>query len=708
MASPEHTPQGDPCERCGMDVYRHRQRTRNRQKYTRQYEKTRKRGARPQRQDRIIGIDGEGQGRGPHIYNFLACVDESGEEWTVANKKGLSTKQVLDTLLSLPDRSLVVGYALGYDNTKWLADLPNKSLYNLFHEETRQFVRNNRVLYHPVRWKGYRLNYCNRRLSISRNRRTVAIWDIFAFFQAKFTKAISDWKIASSEVVDWIERMKQQRSHLDRLDFSEVEKYCKLECLNLAKLARALIDAHKKAGLPLKSFYGAGSTASVFLKNLKIKRKRGTYPEAMKHAIACAFFGGRFENSFIGPIHDKVYSYDISSAYPYQATFLPCLQHGKWKLVHQPTYRQISLSTLALCHWTIPKTEQRKPAWGVLPVRSKIGTIAFPSSARAGWCWKDEFQVSRKIARVVCTEAWLYHTKCDCAPFASIPKYYLERLRIGKEGPGIVLKLGMNSIYGKLAQSKGVNPPFQSWIWAGNITSGTRAQLLESLLIANDPWDILMFATDSVWSRVPLKMPKPRNTGTDVKVKCVDGTTVRKPLGGWEEKVYKKGVFCVRPGIYFPFEEPGEDKEKLIEKFRARGLGRKTVYEKWPQIIKAWKQGKEGIAIGGTKKDGEPYLARFIGVKSSISRVGHSGQFTYRRSERYGEWVPHEIKVSFSPWPKRERVLKNGRLEVWRHFDFDSFPYSNAMENPEADMLEQDTDTMLEQPDGADFSEYVA
>jgi len=705
VSSPEHQSEGNPCARCGLSDYRHRHRSRpgrirNNAAYHRKYEKGRKR-IKPQRQDRIVFIDGEGQGRDHHIYNYLAAVDENGMEWSVGKEKekGLKTKECLDFLLSLPQRCVVFGYALGYDQTKWLYGLPNKSLFHLFHEERRAFTRDNRVLYHPVRWKGYRLNYCNRRLSVSRGSRTVAVWDIFAFFQARFTKAISDWRIAPMEIIEAIQHMKEQRSQFDKLDFSKVAEYCKQECTYGAKLGRALINAHKAAGLPLKVFYGAGSTASVFLKKLGIKRKRGTFPKEMKDAIACAFFGGRFENSFIGPAKGPIYNADISSAYPYQATFLPCLQHGKWSLVSQPTRREIANSTLALCYWTCPKSGQ-SVAWGTLPIRARIGTIIFPSSAVGGWCWKNEFQTSAKIRPTLCIEAWLYHTDCDCAPFASIPQYYLERLKIGKEGPGIVLKLGLNSIYGKLAQSKGVNPPYQSWIWAGNITSNTRAQLLESLLVVKNPWDILMFATDGIYSRVKLDLPKPRNTKTDVDVKCNDGTTTRKPLGGWEQKTLPQGVFCVRPGIYFPMN-PTEDE---IEKVRARGLGRKTVYDKWPEIIKAWNQGSDGLSIGGQRADGEPYLSRFIGAKSSISESKRG----FKRSPRYGEWIPHQIKVGFSPWPKRKAIESGGRLATWGHKSWHSVPYKRAMNNPEATALMEQTEMLLEQPEGDDYSEYDA
>src|SRR5207247_70056 len=102
------------------------------------------------------------------------------------------------------------------------------------------------------------------------------------------------------------------------------------------------------------------------------------------------------------------------------------------------------------------------------------------------------------------------------------------------------IKLGLNSIYGKLAQSQGVNPPFQSWVWAGNITSGCRAQLLEAFNV-KDRWQILMLATDGVWSSSPLSLPTPLDTGT---------SNSGKPLGGWESKTFPHGVFAVRPGIY--------------------------------------------------------------------------------------------------------------------------------------------------------------
>jgi hypothetical protein len=278
-------------------------------------------------------------------------------------------------------------------------------------------------------------------------------------------------------------------------------------------------------------------------------------------------------------------------------------------------------------------------------------------------------------------EAWLYHTSCDCKPFADIPVYYRERVRLGKESKGIVLKLGPNAVYGKVAQSRGLSPPFQSWVWASMITSGCRAQLLDLMATAIDPWDVLMLATDGVWSRKPLKAPKPRDTDTWDCISAKTGQPI--PLGGWETKEFPKGVFCVRPGIYFPMDPT----EEQIKEVRARGIGKKALLERWRQIVEAWEKGQAKVELGG--------LDRFIGAKSAIRMSGEG----YSRSSDYGEWIEHEIKVGFHPAPKRERVLPGRRLAPWQHFDWLSEPYEPATKSPEAVAMELAEMIANEQPD---------
>ena len=405
----------------------------------------------------------------------------------------------------------------------------------------------------------------------------------------------------------------------------------------------------------------------------------------MKDAVARSFFGGRFENSHIGPIEGPVYNADISSAYPYQTTFLPCLEHGQWSHAIRPSTAELRDATSALVRWTVPQSQHVGKSFGSFgpyPVRASNGTIAFPLSAVGGWVWRDEYFAGRKLeSKARPLEAWIYHTSCDCQPFAEIPVYYRERVRLGKESRGIVLKLGPNAVYGKVAQSRGLSPPFQSWVWASMITSGCRAQLLDLMATAEDPWDVLMLATDGVWSRKPLKPAKPRDTGTWDCISAKSGRPI--PLGGWEQKTFAAGVFCVRPGIYFPMN-PTEDDLKEV---RARGIGKKALLDRWQKVIAAWERGSTEVRLGG--------LDRFVGAKSAIHQSGDG----YSRSADYGEWIRHQISVKFHPAPKRERVLPGRRLAPWQHFDWLSEPYKPATKSPEAVAMELAEMIANEQPD---------
>jgi hypothetical protein len=300
-------------------------------------------------------------------------------------------------------------------------------------------------------------------------------------------------------------------------------------------------------------------------------------------------------------------------------------------------------------------------------------------SGVGGWTWKQEYLEGRKIAtNAQHKEAWIYHTDCDCQPFKDIPGYYRERIKLGKEAKGIVIKLGLNSIYGKLAQSTGIAPPYQSWIWAGNITSGTRAQLLDALSRCVDGWSCLMLATDGIYSRERLSFGPPRRTGTD---------DLKTPLGGWEEKIHEKGIFAVRPGIYFPNESTEED----LKEVRARGLGKKVLYDKWLEIVATWLEGKEKVTLGN--------VTRFVGAKTGMSYGPQSG---VKRSENYGEWIPYPITVRFRPTPKRQAVMPDGRLQPWEHFNWQSIPYKRALKDvsPEAMAYAMAREIADEQPSG--------
>lgn len=745
-----HAPDADPCK-CGLPARNHRPRWERSQKGQNHSPA----GVKPE--PFYVGIDGEGfgrdalekmcppcreawkndgtrlartrayqllcaecKGRVGHRYVFLGACDESGgRRWHAESSNGLSSEQCLEMILSLPKHAKVFAFSFNYDVTMMLRDLPNNLLYKLFRPELRRPKRpapgeKKRHSLYPVKWLSpsgveYRVNMMGAKFTVSsgegKAKRSRTVWDIFRFYQSKFTNALEDWKAAPPDAIKRMKEMKDNRGNFDRFyqndaGREQVWQYCFDECRYMAGLAHMLVDAHRKVGLELKTFFGAGSSASAMLKKMGLKEKIITAPEEMRVPLARAFFGGRFENSMIGMERGEVHNYDISSAYPYQLVGMPCLVHGTWRRAYKRSEMLAARAALVRYRLKDPARKDRWgrklcDAWGPFPFRDEEGSISFPRESPGGDIWRDEFLAGESIfPGVEFRSAWVLEGDCDCRPFEEIANYYVERVRIGKEGPGIVLKLGTNSVYGKLAQSVG-EAPFNSWIWAGMITSGCRAQILQMFPRHENPENLLMIATDGVFTREEINPPDPKDTGT---------SQTGKPLGGWEHKAFPRGIFMARPGIYFPLS-PTEDEIKAV---RGRGIGKATVLQHWKTIVDGWTANPTAEAIVRICK-----IVRFCGTKSSITRSGPKDMPLYRRADgtksavKYGEWVERDVELSFNPMPKRAGIARDGRSLILRKIDgaTESYPYTKALVSREARELIELANEVLEQPD-ADLAEY--
>jgi hypothetical protein len=656
--------------------------------------------------DYYVGIDGEGQGRQDHRYVLLAWSNASGSRRDhIEAKPGerLTTVQCLEFILSLPLHAKPFAFAFNYDLTKILVDLDNRSLYYLFRPEPRQRKPGYQKFGpHPVIWNGYALNLQGTKFSVRKGKKLRVIWDVFKFYQASFVKALTlwferdrEWSESIKADVDRMALMKSKRAEFDKEDAEAVRAYCYKECEYMAKLVRKLVQAHDRAGLHLRNFYGAGSTATVMLKQLGIGEHPRKTPEGMELAVASSFFGGRFENSVIGIVEGEIWGYDVSNAYPYQITALPCLACGRWSMTRDRD--EMLAARAAVVRYTM--TGKLPPdEWAPFPFRLTSGSICFPATSGGGWVWREEYLQGEKLfPQVGFKQAWIYTCSCTHQPFARMPQWYLERLRLGKEGAGIAIKNGCNSVYGKSAQSIGSNPPFQCWIWAAMTTSGCRAQLLELYGLHKDRRNMIMTATDGIYSLEKLETPLPRETGTGPEFARNEfGEPIHKPLGGWERKIMRNGMFAARPGIYFPLSESEEIKE-----IRARGIGRSTLRENQGRIVEGWKAGLTEVRLDN--------VTRFHGAKTSISQAGKADALQFNRSPLFGQWRERQMKLDFDPLPKRSRINDDRRTLKLRTFgpDVVSAPYSRAIVSEETMGMRLALMEILEQPDGEDFIDYT-
>lgn len=604
------------------------------------------------KQRRWIGVDGEGVGRRPHRYVLLACSDGD----YVQDRAGLSTVDCLEFLLSLGTRDArVCGYYLGYDWTKILADLDDRALYALWRPELRARANGafERVLYKKGR-RTYKIHWLAGAMWLADDRRRVTIWDLGKYFQGPFIGCLKAWNIRP-DVQAEIAVMKARRSQFAWSEISRIRKYCLNECEALADFATELEQAHIRADLKPRGWYGPGSTASVLLKRHDIHERRGIIPPRMMDAVACAFFGGRAEISCTGPIEGPIHALDISSAYPDQISRLPCLVHGRWERVTRERAITGKGVAHALVHGHIRGTTG---AWAPLPVRLRDNRIVFPRSGASGWWWRDEWLAARAgWEGLEFDHAYVLRRECDCKPFDFVPALFKHRLVVGKEtGEGKVIKLALNSLYGKLAQTIGA-AQYASRVWAGMITSGTRAQVLRMMARHESLESVLMVATDGLFTRERMEVER------------------EIVLGGWEHSEHER-ITLIRPGIYWLGES----------KVRARGLGRENLELAKAPLMAALAEGVPKVSLA-------PRTA-FGGAKLHIRMHRTTGKLS--RSPFYGEWHPAPTHVSLAPAPKRATDWQPPALE-----DVESAPYGTQSTRETGEFYEI-LETIRDLMDGSD------
>lgn len=472
----------------------------------------------------VCFIDGEGSNVGEPItgtkhglsysiqkqnYSLLAVKYDSGKYDYIEgeNHEGqLSTEDCLEFIFSIPDDYLITSYGFDYDVEQMLADVPLRLMEIL--QKTKW-----------VRWKRYQINYIKGKYFFikkrirKKNKGAVEprrrIFDISGFFgKKKFETVTEDWKVATPEEQSFLHIMKSGRS-----DFGPVTQttrdYNELEGVLGIRVFEKIRTEWTRLGLVVRSPHGAGSLAKAMYRFHGVENYMDPQIPIEPSPILRAYIGGRFDFTRQGqfPI---AYESDINSAYPHIMRNLPCLTHIR--LEKATRYRR-ETNSLWLVRWR--DTEKH---WAPFPYREK-DHIRYYSSGM-GWYYGDEVDSAiRYDPEIEVLEGFNFIPECDDKPFGWMEEYYNRRqeLKVSSPDTAELLKIGMNAGYGCLAQTKGFVPPYQTLIWAGMITSGTRAMLLDAIQL--NPQSVIAVSTDSVTSLVPIP---------------IDIDKVR--LGAWKQK----------------------------------------------------------------------------------------------------------------------------------------------------------------------------
>lgn len=465
---------------------------------------------------KVIAWDGEGISLdGPERPQHYVVFGSSSSAPTVG-REHLGTIECLEHILrvgKLYPKAVHVAFAFGYDVNMILRGLPKRVLQRVHQngrvtitkDDTTYFIEHMRGKWFTVSSKGVR----------------VTIYDLFSYFGCSFIKAYK--MITGKEVSEVVVSGKENRGSVSIEDLQEIAAYWKEEIQALQELGQTFLGILSAAGFPCMKPYGPGSLATHLNKTNNIVNAMGETPDVVNEAAQYAYSGGRFELLQVGRYVGDVWGADINSAYPYAISKLPDMSPnaGEWEHVIEPTeieefgvYRY-SLRAHPLSHYP-----------GPIPHRSRGGAMAFPWISN-GWAWSPEAQHLLQMEGAVIHEGFVWREATAHRPYAFITDMYELRKQWKAEGKGeqLALKLGMNSLYGKMAQRVGWDtkrmrsPRWHQLEWAGWVTSFCRAQIY-SLLLQVDPENILAVETDGVY----LLEEPPVSNSSD--------------LGGWEVSSY--------------------------------------------------------------------------------------------------------------------------------------------------------------------------
>ena len=633
----------------------------------------------------FVGCDGEGCGvddKGRQLYMLFRMGDR--ELFTGAP---LRTVELLDFICNHSSDGILVGFAFGYDVTMILRDLSEQQQRRLFAPKDFSVGHS-----HYVWYKDFDIDYLPRqyfrvrrvrivrqpdgsekRIGIKGSQRT--IYETFGFFQKSFLKTIKDFSVGDKAQLERIETNKNARADFAEMT-QEVRDYCALECDFLGQLMERLREYCHAAGIVPRTWNGAGKLASALHKmhaTIRHSELPACLPPDVDHMANMAYYGGRFEITRTGAINQTIYEYDICSAYPDAMRKLPCLCHGRWE---QASAKQLAkhdgLYLAAVKFKCSPNADNGSAQLGALPVRSKEGHLYWPLQG-AGIYWSPEIESARELGfKIQLKAGWTYHKQCNCDMFGWVEQLYNYRKSIGSQGAGYPIKLGINSLYGKLAQRKG-NGVYNNMVWAGLITSYTRTKL--NAAIRKNPSRIVMVATDAIYSLDPLDL----DFGSS--------------LGQWDEAKFD-GLFIVQPGLYWCPAKRKRKSRGLSGSFFERGGLTERFEADWH-----FYQSQNQAGLSNDFPAVTVPVPGFIGLKLALAR---------NKPDLAGTWVNETRAISFDYRNKRQghiwhdghiiTGIKSGRP------DLISLPHRDFLAAGGQEPWENARLALEEQPDYIDFS----
>lgn len=427
--------------------------------------------------------------------------------------------------------SINVWFNLGFDANVILSVLPADKLEILHIQNT-------------VEWEDYQITYLpGKLLRIKKGKHetekgntawkaTVSHYDVAQIFRDNLEGAAQEW-LGYGKLDDVDASRFGDRDYLEA-NYAEITEYAKRDAEITMELGRELIDQSEEIGIPAAQPISTGFLAEQYLRN-RLDSKPGWGLTKMQDMAWESYAGGRFEVFERGDV-GSVAGPDINSAYPAVLADLPDPGTMRWGIFAdaEATFQRVADADYSLVTATVTTDPERR----IQPfaVKSDEGKVKYPALDEYRLTVVGdifEFAVSEgivtdfeihEVATGYCTDSTEY-------PFDFIPDLYQQRKEWesdGREKAATMLKIILNSMYGKLTQTTiqsavlegEINPAevggdftqalghaveqnqrggamFNPFL-ASHITGLTRLELHRAVVDTGLENDTILFATDSI------------------------------------------------------------------------------------------------------------------------------------------------------------------------------------------------------------------
>ena len=550
------------------------------------------------------------------IFAIGVAYDDGDYQAAIGDEKPLTGVEVLSFITQKRMRSAInVWYNLNFDANVILKALPRRNLKELRLSNTTEFE--------DAKGRNWRITYIPKKCLEVRDEgdHVYRHFDASQFtYSGSLENAAGDWLgVEDGKLNDGLEVERFGKTEDGRLnDYiqskkPDIRKYLRRDCELTADIfeeIRTIGEEVVDPPIPFGKPYSTGYVAADYVRN-RLEYKPGYASTEVQTAAWESYRGGRFEVFKRGHV-GEVYGADINSAYPAVMANLPDPSTLKWGGFGRGRINEITDEVLEEADFGFVRVKaSTDPERAIQPFAVKnpdeAGRVEYPALQNAEvWALVDTFRFARDAGYLLdydVKEAVLgFETDDTTYPFRFFEDLYTERKTLeaeGKKRQATLLKIVMNSLYGKTCQTTVKydridektpveevldgkttivtdedGQPYAEYVAAGRlfnpvlaayITGLTRLQLHESVVNHGLEDATVMFATDCIM----VEADAFEASGLYDEAEA-EPDSYAEALGGWDYD-YVGDAFVVGSGVYGVVTEDGY--KKSVRGFRELNRG---------------------------------------------------------------------------------------------------------------------------------------